>query len=49
MPVLFVSGYSPASIHSGFVLDEGLRLLNKPFHPADLLRRVREALDEPPT
>jgi signal transduction histidine kinase/CheY-like chemotaxis protein len=43
--VLYTSGYSPRGIHTGFVLDEGLELLPKPYAPAELLRRVRCLLD----
>jgi signal transduction histidine kinase len=45
VPVLFSSGYSENAIHTGFVLHEGLRLLQKPYAPATLLRAVRAALD----
>ena len=45
VPALFTSGYSENAIHTNFVLHEGLRLLQKPYAPADLLRAVREALD----
>ncbi len=43
--VLFSSGYSMNAIHTSFVLDEGLALIQKPFQRGDLLRRVREVLD----
>ncbi|MDH3998064.1 MAG: response regulator [Desulfuromonadales bacterium] len=45
IPVLFASGYSMCSIHTDFVLDEGLTLIQKPFLQDDLLRLVRESLD----
>ena len=45
IPTLFSSGYSADSVHTGFVLHEGLRLVRKPYRPADLLRRVRQTLD----
>jgi len=44
-PVLFASGYSEDSIHTDFVLDRGVRLLQKPFVSEALLRSVRETLD----
>jgi CheY-like chemotaxis protein len=44
--VLFASGYSTNAIHTDFVLDEGLTLLQKPYQRADLLRKVRETLDQ---
>ncbi len=43
--VLFSSGYSHNAIHTSFVLDEGLQLIQKPYGPDDLLRRVRKVLD----
>lgn len=42
---LFVSGYSPADIHTDFVLDEGLQFIQKPYDCDALLRKVRESLD----
>ncbi|MCP4645083.1 MAG: PAS domain S-box protein [bacterium] len=44
-PVLFASGYSADAIHTGYILDEGVRLIQKPYHRIELLRRVREVLD----
>ena len=43
--VLFSSGYSMNAIHTNFILDEGLTLMQKPYQRADLLRKVRETLD----
>jgi len=43
-PVLFASGYSDNAVHTNFVLEEGLRFLQKPYRHADLLRRVHQAL-----
>ncbi len=43
--VLFSSGYSMNAIHTNFVLDEGLALIQKPCQRDNLLRKVREALD----
>lgn len=43
--VLFTSGYAAQSVHVNFVLKEGLNLLQKPYRPADLAIRVREAID----
>jgi CheY-like chemotaxis protein len=42
---VFMSGYSANSIHTGFVLDEGVELLQKPYSANALLVRVREVLD----
>ena len=45
MKVLFMSGYSPdVIVHQG-VLEEGVRLIEKPFSVDDLLRSVRAVLD----
>ena len=44
LPVLFSSGYSTNAIHSGFVIDEGLHAIQKPYSPTDLLRKIRETL-----
>jgi len=43
---LFSSGYSEQAIHTDFVIQEGMRLIQKPYMPADLLREVRRILDE---
>jgi two-component system cell cycle sensor histidine kinase/response regulator CckA len=45
MRFLFASGYSANAVHTGFVLDEGIQLIQKPFTPDQLLRQVREVLD----
>ncbi len=46
LPGLFMSGYSEKTIHTDFVLKEGLRLLQKPFTRDGLLQAVRRTLDE---
>lgn len=43
--VLFASGYSREGIHNKYVLDDGVQLLQKPFHEKELLRAVRTLLD----
>ncbi len=45
LPVLFASGYSENAIHTDFILDNGLELLQKPFTSESLLHKVRELLD----
>jgi len=46
--ILFTSAYTEnAIIHQG-VLNHGMKLLQKPFTPSALARKLREVLDEPP-
>jgi PAS domain S-box-containing protein len=44
--VLFMSGYSQDIIVHQGVLEEGVHLIEKPFTGDDLLRKVRDALDD---
>ncbi len=44
--VIYMTGYTDdAIIHHG-VLDSGIELIQKPFKPASLLRKIREVLDD---
>jgi len=43
---LFSSGYSEGGIHTDFVVQEGLRLISKPYRMAELLQAVRSVLDD---
>jgi signal transduction histidine kinase len=43
--VVFCSGYDPDTAHSNFIVNEHLRLVEKPYDPLTLLRTVREVLD----
>ena len=45
LPVLFSSGYSANSEYTNFVADEGLELIQKPYKPSLLLKKIREILD----
>lgn len=49
LPVLFCSGYSENAIHTNFVLDSGISLIQKPFSTAKLLEKVRQVLDSTET
>ena len=45
LKVLYMSGYTrDAIVHNG-VLDEGVQLIMKPFHKAELAAKVRQVLD----
>jgi len=44
IPIVFASGYSMNAIHTDFVLDEGIVLLEKPYRRQELLSRLRQAL-----
>ncbi len=43
---LFTSGYSANTIHTRFILHDGMILLRKPYAPDILLREIRTVLDE---
>ena len=47
VPVLFMSGYTADVIANRGTLEEGLRLIEKPFTLRDLSVRLREILDAP--
>ncbi len=42
---IFVSGYADGGIHRGFILEEGITLLKKPYDLDEMLATVRAALD----
>jgi len=42
---LFMSGYSEDDINTNFILDHGLKLIQKPFKSLDLLKILRRELD----
>ncbi len=44
--ILFCSGYSVSALHTDFILDEDVQLIQKPFQRDNLLRSVRAVLDE---
>jgi len=44
---LYMSGYTEIGIVTQGILEEGIAFQQKPFTPAELLRRVRECLDRP--
>jgi PAS domain S-box-containing protein len=43
---LFCSGYDPETCQVDFASANGIRLVQKPYDPAELLEAVRESLDE---
>ena len=45
LKLLFMSGYSGDAVMPRRALDRGVALLQKPFTPETLARRVREVLD----
>ncbi len=45
LPVLFMSGYTDRSILEEGVLSPGIPFIQKPFSPAQLVRKVRSVLD----
>lgn len=45
LPILFSSGYSTSAIHTGFILEEGLEIVQKPYSPYALRQKIREMLD----
>ena len=45
VPVLYMTGYSDEAVARQGVLDPGTALIQKPFTPAALARKVREVLD----
>jgi signal transduction histidine kinase/CheY-like chemotaxis protein len=48
VPVLYMTGYSDDAIARHGVLDPGTALIQKPFTPAALARKVRQVLDRSP-
>lgn len=45
VPVLFSSGYSYTSLENGHLPEGGSELIQKPYRPKDLLRRVRAIIE----
>jgi CheY-like chemotaxis protein len=45
LKVIYMSGYSADAIHDSYVLIPGTPILQKPFGPAVLARKIREVLD----
>ena len=45
--ILFTSGYTQQAIVQQGILDRGMALLQKPFTPSALARKVRQILDQP--
>lgn len=47
LSILFLSGYNPGANETGYVIEDGVQLLQKPVSHDLLLERVREILDTP--
>jgi CheY-like chemotaxis protein len=45
LPVVFCSGHDPETSQVKLLLDQGARMVQKPFDPETLLRVIREVLD----
>ena len=45
IPALFCSGYSADVLQPGFAVGPGVQLLQKPYSPDEILRRIRELLN----
>jgi len=45
LPILLTTGFSPTSSSSDFTPAENLHLLRKPYHSHELLKKIREILD----
>jgi two-component system, cell cycle sensor histidine kinase and response regulator CckA len=45
IPAVFCSGYDPETAQVGFVMQDNLKLIQKPFDPDVLLGAIREVLD----
>jgi PAS domain S-box-containing protein len=45
LKVIYTSGYAANAVHESFVLHAGVPILQKPFGPRSLARKVREVLD----
>jgi PAS domain S-box-containing protein len=46
LPILYLSGYTDSAVLQQGMLDPGSTFLQKPFTPAELAHKVREALDD---
>src|SRR3989304_1995820 len=47
LKAIFMSGYNEDIIHKNGILDEGSNFVSKPYVPTELLRKIREVLDNP--
>lgn len=45
LPVLYISGYSIASIDSSLITDANIQLIQKPFRANDFLEKIRQMLN----
>lgn len=47
--VLFSSGYSVDAIHSNFILEEGLDMIQKPWHRTEFINQIQRILNRTPS
>ncbi|NIR29008.1 MAG: response regulator, partial [Gammaproteobacteria bacterium] len=45
LPVVFSSGYAANILDAEYLQEHGIRIIHKPYAPADLYRVLREVLD----
>jgi PAS domain S-box-containing protein len=48
LKILFMTGYSPASVAGGMKLFEGVNFIQKPYAPQVLAKAIRACLERPP-
>ena len=46
LEVLYTSGYNQNAVITAGRLEDGISLLEKPYHKADLARKIRQLLDK---
>jgi two-component system, cell cycle sensor histidine kinase and response regulator CckA len=44
--MIFMSGYPADFVRRRGIIEEGLTIISKPISPGELLRKIRETLDQ---